>query len=87
MRPGKSYLKCINFILCLARSLQNHVYSTSSERPPVLRDHKVLVVALYRFHCISHKANLRDLIAATGVVILVKLDSNRQFFSPCDLEI
>ena len=34
-----------------------------------------------------NKANLRDLIAMTGLVILLKLDSNRQFFSPCDLEI
>ena len=34
-----------------------------------------------------NKANLRDLIAATGLVILLKLDSNRLFFSPCDLEI
>ena len=28
-----------------------------------------------------NKANLRDLIAATGLVILLKLDSNRRFFS------
>ena len=35
----------------------------------------------------GNKANLRDLIAATGLVILLKLDSNRRFFSPCDLEI
>ena len=34
-----------------------------------------------------NKANLRDLIAATDLVILFKLDSNLQFFSPCDLEI
>ena len=34
-----------------------------------------------------NKANLRDLIAATGLVILLKLDSNLRFFSPCDLEI
>ena len=34
-----------------------------------------------------NKANLRDLIAATGLVILLKMDSNRRFFSPCDLEI
>ena len=34
-----------------------------------------------------NKANLRDLIAATGLVILLKLDSNRRFFSPCHLEI
>ena len=36
---------------------------------------------------IYNKANLRDLIAATGLVILLKLDLNHQFFSPCDLEI
>ena len=35
----------------------------------------------------NEKANLRDLIAATGLVILLKLDLNRRFFSPCDLEI
>ena len=34
-----------------------------------------------------NKVNFRDLIAATGLVILLKLDSNRRFFSPCDLEI
>ena len=36
---------------------------------------------------IINKANLRDLIAATGLVILLKLDLNRRFFSPCDLDI
>ena len=35
----------------------------------------------------GNKANLRDLIAATGLVILLKLDLNRRFFSPCDFEI
>ena len=35
----------------------------------------------------ANKANLRDLIAATGLVILLKLDLNHRFFSPCDLEI
>ena len=34
-----------------------------------------------------NKANLRDLIAASSQVILLKLDSNCWFFSPCDLEI
>ena len=34
-----------------------------------------------------NKANLRDLIAATDLVILLKLDLNRRFFSPCDLEV
>ena len=34
-----------------------------------------------------NKANLRDSIAATSLVILLKLDSNRRFWSPCDHEI
>ena len=34
-----------------------------------------------------NKANLRDLIAATGLVILLKFDPNHRFFSRCDLEI
>ena len=34
-----------------------------------------------------NKANLRNLKAATGLVILLKLDSNYQFFSLCNLEI
>ena len=38
-------------------------------------------------HTIQNKANLRNLIAATGQVILLKLDSNRCFLSPSDLEI
>ena len=32
-----------------------------------------------------NKANLRDLIAATGLVILLKFDPNHRFFVPCDL--
>ena len=35
----------------------------------------------------DNKANLRDLISATGLVILLKFDPIHQFFSPCDLEI
>ena len=35
----------------------------------------------------SNKANLRDLIAATGLVILLKFDPNHRIFVPCDLEI
>ena len=34
-----------------------------------------------------NKANLRDLIAATGLVILLQFDPNHWFFSRCDLEI
>ena len=35
----------------------------------------------------ENKANLRDLIATTGQVILHKFYPNHRFFSPCDLEI
>ena len=50
---------------------------------------KQLQMSWNHFHIFStpNKANLRDLIAATGLVILLKMDSNRRFFSPCDLEI
>ena len=34
-----------------------------------------------------NKAHLRDLIAATGLIILLKLDPNRRYFIPCDFEI
>ena len=44
-------------------------------------------VTISNFKNFGNKANLRDLIAATGLVILLKLDSNHRFFSPCDLEI
>ena len=37
---------------------------------------------------IKNKANLRDLIAASGLVTLLKFDTNHpHFFVPCDLEI
>ena len=36
---------------------------------------------------INNKANLRDSIAATGLVILLKFDPIHRFFSLCDLEI
>ena len=46
-----------------------------------------LILQILRYSLETNKANLRDLIAATGLVILLKLDLNRRFFSPCDLEI
>ena len=38
-------------------------------------------------HPLDNKANLRGLITATRLEILLKLHSNRRFFSPCDLGI
>ena len=38
-------------------------------------------------YLIKNKANLRDLIAATGLVILLKFDPSHWCFSPWDLEI
>ena len=46
-------------------------------------DKQILVPQIRKYN----KANLRDLIAATGIVILLKLDLNCRCFSPCDLEI
>ena len=42
---------------------------------------------LYLDQSVINKANLRDLVAATGLAILLKWDSNRRFFGPYDLEI
>ena len=47
----------------------------------------IILITIDRHFPITNKANLRDLIAATGLVILLKLDWSRRFFSPCDLEI
>ena len=38
------------------------------------------------YPCRDNKANLRDLIAVTGLVILLKLDSNRRFFARVTLK-
>ena len=42
---------------------------------------------LNKHYWTCNKANLRDFIAATGLVIFLKFDPNNRFFSPCDLEI
>ena len=41
----------------------------------------------YRQSSLGNKTNLRNLIAATSLESFLKLDSNRWFFCPCDLEI
>ena len=46
----------------------------------------VVTLSIDIYLCTTNKANLRDLIAATGLVILLKFDPNHRFFSPCDLE-
>ena len=48
---------------------------------------KAAVVSQQVLNFRINKANLRDLIAATGLVILLKFDPNHRFFSQCDLEI
>ena len=60
-----------------------HRFSTMLGSPPPMFWLSLQILASW---CIN-KANLRDLIAATGLLILLKLDLNRRFFSPCDLDI
>ena len=45
----------------------------------------VLFVRIPKFFLVN-KTNLRDLIAATGLVILLRLDSNRRFFARVTLK-
>ena len=52
----------------------------------ILEDQSTLVPKYFCHEWSLNKANLRDLIAATGLVILVKFDPNHRFFVPCDLE-
>ena len=42
---------------------------------------------IYQYSFDTNKKNLRDLIAATRLVLLLKLDSNRRFFDAYDLQI
>ena len=60
---------------------------SSMHSPANVRKPQIWPVSLSRNSAKITTANLRDLIAATGLVILLKLDLNRRFFSPCDLQI
>ena len=55
----------------------------------VLRSMHKLLSRYIRFiiKIIWNNANLGDLIAATGLIIIIKLDLNRRLFSLCDLDI
>ena len=48
--------------------------------------HLFTVVKFVSYQAFVKKTYLRDLIAASGGVILIELDSNRRFFGPCDLK-
>ena len=63
---------------CLQYQFNNSAHHTTT---------KVVSGWFYDNHLRYNKANLRDLIAATGLVILLKFDPIHRFFSPCDLEI
>ena len=57
------------------------------QNPSIISSTKVNIDMFRLSEPWEKKANLRDLIAATGLVILLKLDSNNWFLSPCDLQI
>ena len=61
--------------------------SGTSSIPPMHGGFLLLSRGWIKMFDILNKANLRDLIAATALAILLKLDSNRRFLSPCDVEI
>ena len=78
------------------RSLEMITRASSEEATNVVLNY-INMVSIAHLHFVPcdleiwrmtlNKANLRDLIAATGLVILLKFDPNHRFFSPCDLEI
>ena len=57
------------------------------QNPSIISCTKVNIDMFYLSEPWENKANLRDLMTATGLVILLKLDSNCWFLSPCDLQI
>ena len=71
--------------------VMNTSYKYISRRNCALVYHNICTLIKFSVFNLSqvpnNKANLRNLIAATGLVILLKLDSNHRFFSPCDFEI
>ena len=82
-----------HFFLCKPH-VHAHLFGITNITPMI--NHTT--IGIWCQHDLSHtsnnclltynKANLRDLIAATSLVTLyLKLDSNRRFFSPCDLQI
>ena len=54
---GKSYLKHIHFMICLADSTQSCLFSLSWETTYFERPQN-LVVALYKFHCIEYAGHM-----------------------------
>ena len=75
--------------LCIiSKPLVNSNWSYSPEMPNLGQNQWYLEPCNLEIWWMTlNKANLRDLIAATGLVILLKFDPNHRFFSPCDLEI
>ena len=76
--------------LCLNYRLYVCIFVSNIKTRLVFRMSDLLHRDLYACTCTlatDNKANLKDLIASTGLVILLKLYSNRRFFSLCDLEI
>ena len=68
----------------------SHMATVSLILPYTNRNKNITVLNLLAkllWSPVKNKANLRDLIAATGLVILLKFHPNRRFFVPCDLEI
>ena len=66
----------------------NRIFSHSPETPYLGKNQQFFVPCdLEIWRMTMNKANLRDLIAATGLVILLKFDPIHRFFSLCDLEI
>ena len=67
---------------------QGSMITLNDRQGMLIHEGQFQLTTLFQYcSCFSNKANLRDLIAATGLVILLKFDPNHRFFSPCDLEI
>ena len=88
----KEWLICILWLLsiCAYSILQSHPYKSSQCWTHMLKYGQCLYKPLLpnrNLIRMEHEVNQRDLIAGTGLVILLKLYQTRRFSSPSDLEI
>ena len=85
---GHLFYASSSFVHHFVTPLVNANWSYSPEKPNLGKIQQFLEPCDLEIWCmILNKANLRDLIAATGLVILLKFDPIHRFFSLCDLEI
>ena len=75
-----SFSLCLNITTCVFCFVNTKTLKTEKKWSTLPgSDHGCYILSIFVYLCLN-KANLRDLIAATGLVILLKFDPNHRFF-------